>query len=153
MPSCNTHLRGSLLNASRITPHHCAGRCSTGAMLCLANGASGSLDNDAGGSLSVNLKTGLWLDRATGERGDALDLVKAVQGLDTVGAIEWAAAWLSDPALAVVRREAADRPAQGDDNSREWFEATARKVWRETLEPRGTIVEAYRTRPWAAARR
>ena len=57
----------------------------------------GSVQGDKGNSLGVHLngdKAGIWSDFATGDSGDALDLVKAVQGLDTDGAIAWAKNWL-----------------------------------------------------------
>jgi hypothetical protein len=46
----------------------------------------GNTRGEAGSSLAVHLtgdKSGVWCDFATGESGDALDLVKAVLGVDT----------------------------------------------------------------------
>ena len=44
---------------------------------------AGSLAGEAGGSLSVNLRTGRWADFATGERGgDLIDLYAAIHGLE-----------------------------------------------------------------------
>ena len=57
----------------------------------------GSVNGEPGQSLGVHLvgaKAGNWADFAGDERGDALDLVKHVHGLDTTGAIKWAKAWL-----------------------------------------------------------
>ena len=52
----------------------------------------GGLDGARGGSLSIALSgnhQGLWRDFATGERGDALDLVKGVRNCSLREAIEW----------------------------------------------------------------
>jgi len=44
---------------------------------------AGSVGGEAGGSLSVNLRTGRWADFATGERGgDLIDLYAAIHGLE-----------------------------------------------------------------------
>ena len=61
----------------------------------------GNINGDKGQSLSVCLdgnKQGIWFDFDSTERGDALDLVKAVKRLDTSAAITWAADWLGEPA-------------------------------------------------------
>ena len=57
----------------------------------------GSINGEPGQSLAVHLagaKAGTWADFAGDERGDGLDLVKAVLGLDTSEAIKWAGGWL-----------------------------------------------------------
>lgn len=57
----------------------------------------GSLQGEPGQSLKIRLtgpKAGIWSDFATGEAGDALDLWKAVKGLDTKSALNGAASWL-----------------------------------------------------------
>jgi hypothetical protein len=59
--------------------------------------ALGNLHGDRGFSLAVHLggcKPGVWCDFATGERGDALDLVKAVLSVDTRKALAWSRRWL-----------------------------------------------------------
>lgn len=44
---------------------------------------AGSVAGEAGGSLSINLRTGRWADFATGERGgDLIDLYAAIHGLE-----------------------------------------------------------------------
>lgn len=59
----------------------------------------GSVAGDPGGSLAVRLsgaRRGLWFDHATGETGDALDLVAAVLFAGNIGeALKWAQAWLN----------------------------------------------------------
>lgn len=50
-----------------------------------------------GHSLGVHLrgqKQGIWSDFATGEAGDALDLVRACLGVDMAAALAWARRWL-----------------------------------------------------------
>jgi hypothetical protein len=57
----------------------------------------GNLHGDRGFSLAVHLggcKAGVWCDFATGERGDALDLVKAVLNVDARKALAWSHRWL-----------------------------------------------------------
>jgi hypothetical protein len=51
----------------------------------------GSLGGERGDSLSIALarKPGRWKDFATGEKGDALNLVRAVLGCDMAEALRW----------------------------------------------------------------
>ena len=65
----------------------------------------GSLAGEAGKSLGVNLsgsKAGFWIDRATGEGGDALALWMIHYGQDFPTALRSAGAWLG---IAIDRRE------------------------------------------------
>src|SRR5437762_3239251 len=57
----------------------------------------GSVYGEPGSSLAVQLvgpKSGLWFDHATGDRGDALDLVRAVLRVDLRAACVWSCRWL-----------------------------------------------------------
>lgn len=58
----------------------------------------GGVDNTPGGSLALHLagpRAGRWADYATGEFGDALDLVAAVRFRgDRGAALDWSRAWL-----------------------------------------------------------
>ncbi len=56
----------------------------------------GSLDGEQGGSLSVKLRQrpGQWCDFNTGDKGDALNLVKAVLGCSMPEALRWSQGWL-----------------------------------------------------------
>jgi hypothetical protein len=57
----------------------------------------GSIAGDSGDSLGVHLtgtKAGIWCDFSTGQKGNALDLVREVLRLDVRAAIEWALRWL-----------------------------------------------------------
>jgi putative DNA primase/helicase len=57
----------------------------------------GNVHGERGSSLGVHLsgpKAGVWSDFATGESGDALDLVKAVLGADMGAALTWSRRWL-----------------------------------------------------------
>jgi putative DNA primase/helicase len=72
---------------------------------------AGSLGGEPGKSLGVRLdgnKAGIWCDFATNERGDPLDLVAAVEGLDIIGAMDWARDFLGKPA-----HEARKKPGAG----------------------------------------
>lgn len=80
----------------------------------------GSVGGERGSSMGVHLtgqKAGVWMDFATGETGDALDLVAAVNYRgDRREALRWARSWLglgSDAAAAPVR---AAVPASQDEN-------------------------------------
>jgi phage/plasmid primase-like uncharacterized protein len=70
---------------------------------------AGGLDGAKGKSLGVHLfgpKAGVWADFASGESGDALDLVRLTRcGGDMKAALDWAASWLGLP------REARQAPA------------------------------------------
>lgn len=116
----------------------------------------GGVDGAPGGSLGVHLsgaKAGVWADFATGETGDALDLVAAVlfRG-DKRQALQWARAWLglegADPAMLEVRRaEAAAAQQQRSAAAEAELEATrnnAFRIWLSAAESiAGTPVEAY----------
>ena len=54
-------------------------------------------DGEKGNSLVISVigRPGLWIDHATQERGDALDLVKGVLNFCTREAIEWSNRWLA----------------------------------------------------------
>lgn len=114
----------------------------------------GSLAGEAGRSLSVCLvgaKRGVWRDFATGEGGDAFDLVAQVHFAgDRKQAYRWAMGWLGldgadDRALTTTRRavrEAAEEPRQDEHDAKrhKW----AKKIW-FGAEPqiKGTPVERY----------
>jgi hypothetical protein len=113
---------------------------------------TGSLAGEAGQSCGVHLtgaRAGVWSDFATGERGDALDLVAQVlfRG-DKAQAIRWSRSWLgldnADPArLAQLRRQAAQREARASDDERRRRDYAFR-VWlsaRESIE--GTAAQTY----------
>jgi hypothetical protein len=72
---------------------------------------AGDVTGSPGHSLGVHLrgqKQGIWSDFATGEAGDALDLVRASLGVDMTTAIAWARCWLGvDRGEAVIPRRRA----------------------------------------------
>lgn len=113
---------------------------------------TGSLAGERGQSCGVHLtgaRAGVWQDFATGERGDALDLVAQVlfRG-DKAQAIRWARSWLGldaqDPArLAQLRRQAEQREARASEEERRRRDYAFR-TWlsaRETIEH--TAAQAY----------
>jgi hypothetical protein len=56
-------------------------------------------------------KTGVWCDFATGESGDALDLVKAVLGAEMGAALTWSRRWLDlEDGTAVLPTRSAAAP-------------------------------------------
>jgi hypothetical protein len=102
---------------------------------------AGSLGGEAGTSLGVHLagrKTGVWSDFATGEKGDALDLVRAVLGVDMVETIKWSRHWLGiDDGTVRLPQRPAPRPPEPDDPDR-W-----RYPWRAARPIAGTLAETY----------
>src|SRR5712671_1506123 len=57
----------------------------------------GSVAGERGDSLGVHLtgaKAGVWSDFSTGQKGDALDLVREVLGLNMRKARQWSLHWL-----------------------------------------------------------
>lgn len=110
----------------------------------------GSVDNEAGGSLFVHLsgpRAGNWQDSATGEFGDALDLIAATQCRgDLKAAYRWACAWLGLADGEARVRNPAPRPAaraeaEPDDDRRR---RAALRIWLEARPSlAGTGAEAY----------
>jgi putative DNA primase/helicase len=104
---------------------------------------AGSIAGEAGWSLGVHLtgpKAGIWCDFATGEKGDALDLVRAVLGVDMPAAIAWARRWLGieDGNTALpARLVSAPKSRESKDPDR-W-----RRPWREARPIGGTLAETY----------
>ena len=89
---------------------------------------AGSVANEPGGSLFVHLsgpRAGRWQDAATGEYGDALDLVAAcVCRGDKRAAYAWSCAWLGHAALPATRAPAARSPVIVDlDDERRRYAA------------------------------
>ena len=71
---------------------------------------AGDVSGAAGNSLSVHLtgdKAGVWMDFATGEGGDLLDLWKAVRVCDFPTALHEASEWLGMASMPPVRRQQA----------------------------------------------
>jgi hypothetical protein len=106
---------------------------------------AGSVRGEAGSSLGVCLagrKRGLWCDFATGEHGDALDLVRSALGLDMTGAMAWSRRWLGIDEGCAELPECRSRdlpPADQDDPGR-W-----RYPWHAAQLIGGTIAEIYLT--------
>ncbi len=107
----------------------------------------GSVRGEAGKSLGVHLtgaKAGVWSDFASGEGGDLVDLVKAVTGLDTAGAIRWAKSWLG---IGDVERPTPAPRAQSDRKMIERSDDSAgrtkagRAIWQASQGAIDTLVE------------
>lgn len=96
----------------------------------------GGVDNSPGKSLFVHVaggKAGKWQDAATGEFGDALDLVAACQCRgDLKAAYAWGLDWLGGTAVMaaapVQPRESAARAASDED---EKLRRAALRIWLE----------------------
>jgi hypothetical protein len=91
----------------------------------------GSLNGEPGGSFSIKLKhrPGQWCDFATNERGDALNLVRAVLGCDMAGALDWSRQWLGLGSLTNGRQRPPidDEARRKRDADRAISEATERE--------------------------
>lgn len=101
----------------------------------------GSVDGEAGGSLKIELD-GLWYDHATGEGGDALDLVAAVLKTNKSGAMRWAAAWL----LVDITDDRREPPAPTPSPLRSKPTTDSAKtqwLWRRRRPVIGSIGELY----------
>lgn len=106
----------------------------------------GSVTGEAGTSMSVRLvgeRRGLWHDHATGEGGDALDLVAAVLGGDTRQALDWSRRWLGLDERqpdAIPSRPASppvEEPPQADPVEKR------QAIWARCWQWRSSPVEAY----------
>ncbi|QGM95852.1 hypothetical protein F7D13_16685 (plasmid) [Methylocystis rosea] len=105
----------------------------------------GDVNNHPGRSLYVRLKgplsgkgaRGKWVDGATGEHGDLLDLIGAREGFSSVGrALDEARRFLGAPRETPTERR--------NDNSRKCDTiALARKIWAASQPIAGTKAEAY----------
>jgi hypothetical protein len=104
----------------------------------------GNLQDDAGDSLGVHLvgeKRGIWCDFATGEKGDAFDLVRAVKRFGAVEALEWSRNWFGEPRGVqgnTAPAGAAARPRPSWVGSEVW-----RRAWRDSVPIGGTLVQTY----------
>jgi hypothetical protein len=103
---------------------------------------AGSLAGEKGYSLGVHLsghKAGLWSDFATGDKGDALDLVRAVLRVDMSEALSWSRRWLGIGAGEAVlpQRPMPAKQLPPKDPPR-W-----QKAWAAAAPIAGTIAEAY----------
>jgi hypothetical protein len=103
---------------------------------------AGSLAGAAGSSLAVHLsgpKAGVWCDFATGDSGDALDLVRGALRVDMPEALAWSRRRLGiEPGQAAVPRRPAPAKVLPPDDPERWG-----KPWREAVPIAGTIAEAY----------
>jgi len=132
----------------------------------------GNLAGDPGRSLAVRLegaRAGIWCDFASGEKGDALDLVaQAGCGGDKAGAVAWAKSWLgldgerAQPRAKVARSSAttlraATASREAENRNREgafrlWLGAQERLAGTPAdryLKGRGIDLEALHRQPRA----
>jgi hypothetical protein len=110
----------------------------------------GNVQGDPGGSLYLHRagqKRGRWLDTATGEFGDLLDLVNAALfgGQDLRRAMEWARDWLRLDAerLAPALPPRAERPKSHEVAGDEAKMAAARNLWAAAQPIAETLGERY----------
>ncbi|TLG72678.1 hypothetical protein FEV16_14610 [Methylocystis sp. B8] len=132
--------RGLAENVEAVCKHYLSNGRRTGNYWIV-----GDVNNHAGRSLFVRLKgplsgkgaRGKWMDAASGERGDLLDLIAAREGYDSIGrALDEARRFLRAPRATPTERR--------NENSRECNTiALARKIWAASAPIAGTKAEAY----------
>jgi hypothetical protein len=103
----------------------------------------GSVAGEAGSSLGVHLagnKRGIWGDFAAGIGGDALDLVRAVLGLDMPGALAWSRRWLGleRGEVAIPRRPAPPGKPEPEADPMRW-----QGPWSRARPTVGSLAEIY----------
>jgi len=104
----------------------------------------GSIAGEPGNSLGVHLtgsKAGVWSDFSAGQKGDALDLVRAALGLDMPAALRWSCRWLGieEGEARLPSRPPAKPPrASAKPTSDFWF-----KAWNAASPITGTRAETY----------
>jgi hypothetical protein len=103
----------------------------------------GSVSGEPGSSLAVQLvgpKAGLWFDFATGERGDTLELVRAVLDVDMRTAYAWSWRWLRiEPGSAEIPPMRYPPPASELKLDPDRW----RYPWQVALPIAGTLAETY----------
>lgn len=105
----------------------------------------GGLDGARGSSLSIALsgsKRGLWLDHATGEGGDALDLIEGALLVETRQALAWARQWLGVERDTDVA-SAPSRPAPDTTSAEESANQKPLWLWRRRQPVVGSFAETY----------
>lgn len=101
------------------------------------------------GSLSVAIrgdKRGRFFDHERGEGGDALELVRQVNGGTVADAMRWARDWLGLDSLSrPLHVPTASSTAKPETSSRDDAERIERAlaIWSETVPLLGTVAEAY----------
>ena len=113
--------------------------------------AVGSIAGERGQSLRIHVrgpKRGRWADFATGECGDALDLVAAVLfNGDLRRAYGWALNWLGIDMVRArrnpKRRQAAQQRDDGEQAEHAKVIAVAAAAWAETVAAPGTLTDLY----------
>jgi Toprim domain len=102
---------------------------------------TGNVQGDQGSSLSVRLsgqKAGLWNDFASGESGDALDLVRAALDVDMPAALGWSRRWLGlKVGGAALPNKPAPKPEPEPDPDR-W-----KTPWQRARPIAGSLAETY----------
>lgn len=100
-----------------------------------------SVQGGRGRSFSVNLRTGRWIDHATGERGhDLISLYAAARGLRQIeAALELLGLGLGSVSPAKASRQPMADPAVVATKNK----AAALRLWRDARPAAGTVVEAY----------
>lgn len=111
-------------------------------------------DREAG-SFKVWLKgqgRGAWIDYATGEKGDVIDLIVFVHGTDRSQALAWAKGWLGITRMDDSQRQAVRQRAQNEQAAAEkrsadrerWKRKKAFEIFAGAQRiPRGSPAEAY----------
>jgi hypothetical protein len=101
----------------------------------------GSIRGEPGSSLAIELggdRAGLWFDHATGDGGDALDLVRAALDVDMRAALAWSCRWLGiEPGSTEIPPRPPPEPEPKPDPDC-W-----RHPWQAKRPIAGTLAETY----------
>lgn len=95
------------------------------AVLTANDARVGDVSGVAGGSMSIAIgaqKTGQWIDHATGDKGDILDLFARALGVSFAEALREAESWLGDAPTARQRAHIEAQQAQPELERVEWRE-------------------------------
>lgn len=101
----------------------------------------GNVYGEPGSSLAVHLvapKAGVWHDFATGESGDALDLVRAALDVDMRAALAWSRRWLGLEPGAAERPHRPTPERESEPDPDRW-----RYSWGPARPIAGTLAETY----------
>lgn len=87
------------------------------------------------GSLSIDCGKGTWFDHEAGEGGGVLDLIRRERKCNTAEALRWIE--------GIGEYVAPVRPVHNDPQHASSLRDAAMRIWQETREARGTLVEKY----------
>lgn len=100
------------------------------------------------GSLSITIfgaKAGLWYDHESNDGGDLFDLIRRERGGSFANTIEFARGFIGPSASLTPRHTYGGIADRGQETSAARSDTArfAANIWNASIDPRGTVVEAY----------